>query len=74
MNNDIQAIPTEYRGVRFKSRLEARFAEWLTEEQDAEWGYKPKRFASFSHNGYLPDFYIHCISTYVEIKPRCKGG
>jgi hypothetical protein len=68
----IEAIPTVYAGVRFKSRLEARFAEWLTEEQEVEWEYEPEDFCSPLHNGYRPDFYIPCIETFVEIKPRAK--
>ena len=72
MSDDIQAIPTEYGGVRFKSRLEARFAEWLTEEQKVTWEYEPKGFESHYPNGYLPDFFVPEICTYVEIKPRAK--
>jgi hypothetical protein len=70
MSDDIQAIPTEYRGVRFKSRLEARFAEWLTEVAEAEWEYEPENFPGKQR--YTPDFKIHELGLYVEIKPMAK--
>jgi hypothetical protein len=67
----IQAIETRYKGYRFRSRLEARWAVFF-DKLGVRWhyeleGYKLKRFG-----GYLPDFLIFDnsnLSDFVEIKP-----
>jgi hypothetical protein len=58
-------IPTEYGGIRFRSRLEARWACFF----DAigwRWEYEPLDF-----DGWIPDFLLHTrpLSTLVEVKP-----
>lgn len=64
-----KAVPTLFRGIEFKSRLEARFAKLLT---DAEFGfiYEPARW----EGGYMPDFLIPELRLYVEVKPRAFAG
>lgn len=61
----IQAKPTEYAGLLFRSRLEARYAAML-DILKADWEYEPDDF-----DGYIPDFKIHVgkAFTYLEIKP-----
>ena len=60
----IAAIPTEYAGVRFRSRLEARWAAFF-DIYEIPWEYEPIDF-----KGWIPDFLIPGkINTYVEIKP-----
>lgn len=57
-------IPTYYKGTRFRSRLEARWAHFFDLIQ-WRWEYEP-----FDMNGYIPDFLIlgrHQML--VEIKP-----
>lgn len=54
-----QAIPTAYKGVRFRSKSEARFAYWLDTFEncnDVTWEYEPHWMAV---SGYIPDFFTH---------------
>lgn len=69
MERSFKAVPTTFRGIEFKSRLEARFAKLLT---DAEFGfiYEPARW----EGGYMPDFLIPELRLYVEIKPIAFAG
>jgi hypothetical protein len=64
-DDEIPAIPTTYKAVRFKSRLEARFAEWL-DRQEVRWEYEPPHFAK----SYTPDFFLPDHHLYVEVKPE----
>jgi hypothetical protein len=73
MNYEIAAIPTTYRGVRFRSRLEARWATFF-DLAGWQWRYEP-----IDLNGWIPDFWVsfpcghsECPSThelYIEVKP-----
>lgn len=82
----IPAIPTSYRGVNYKSKLEAGWAAWLA-AQDAVFRYEdgpldlsPRLEASRSATGallgyslpsgkgYLPDFWLPQIRTFIEAK------
>lgn len=65
----IIAIPTEYRGVRFLSRLEATWAGAF-DLFDMNWEYEPTTF-KLSCGSYTPDFLIKSSreSSYMEIKP-----
>jgi hypothetical protein len=58
------AIPTKYKGVQFRSRLEARWAA-MFDMLGWEWEYEP-----FDAAGYIPDFKINNFSQMiVEVKP-----
>jgi hypothetical protein len=57
-----EAIPTTYAGVRFRSRLEARWAAFF-DLLGFEWEYEPLDLA-----GYIPDFVV-CRRLLVEVKP-----
>lgn len=62
----IPAIPTTYNGVRFRSRLEARWAAFFDRMQ-WRWAYEPVDLA-----GWIPDFVVGPVLTtgaYVEVKP-----
>ena len=64
MNYEIAAIPTQYNGINFRSRLEARWAA-MFDLLEWEWTYEPLDF-----DGWIPDFAIHGASViYVEVKP-----
>ena len=65
--DNLRAIETEYRGYRFRSRTEARYAV-LFDAAGIAWRYEVE---GFELNGvrYLPDFYLPGLKTYVEIKP-----
>lgn len=61
------AIPTEYNGVRFRSRLEARWAATF-DLLNWQWEYEP-----FDLPGWIPDFSIEINRTrkplLVDVKP-----
>jgi len=60
----IKAIPTDYAGVHFRSRLEARWAAFF-DRAGWRWSYEPQDF-----HGYLPDFALWFrVPVLVEVKP-----
>ena len=63
----IKAIDTRYRGYRFRSRLEARWAVFL-DELSLEWEYEPEGYELPSGN-YLCDFWLPGWQAWLEIKP-----
>ena len=73
--NTITAIPTEYKGYRFRSRLEARWAVFF-DACHVNWEYEPEGFALPNGQFYLPDFLLHgCAGRspsdlYVEVKGK----
>lgn len=78
--NDIKAIPTYYKGIWFRSRLEARWAV-IFELLGIEWHYETEGYDISIANGYtiryLPDFVLYggverCPDgpLYVEVKGR----
>jgi hypothetical protein len=66
----IRAIETLYRGCRFRSRLEARWAVFF-QTLGVPWHYEPEGFVLSTGEWYLPDFLVHLKdrSMWVEIKP-----
>lgn len=64
-NIDRFGVPTSYRGVMFRSRLEARWACFF-DLVKWRWAYEP-----FDLNGYIPDFLLHFprAPMLVEVKP-----
>ncbi len=61
----IAAIPTTYRNVRFRSRLEARWARFF-DALKWPWLYEP-----FDLLGYIPDFILDFKNPLlVEVKPE----
>lgn len=70
----IKAIETRYKGYRFRSRLEARWAVFFDAlNGDGRWEYEKEGFDLGNLGWYLPDFYIH-HGLWVEIKPRFMSG
>lgn len=68
----IHAIETRYRGCRFRSRLEARWAVFF-DTLGLQWEYEPEGF--HLHCGpYLPDFFIPEWDAYVEVKGHFERG
>lgn len=72
--NQLAPRPTTYKGIAMRSRLEARYAQWL-DGLDVTWLYEPKCFAD-EHGQYLPDFLLRDVyiagrsrDVYVEVKP-----
>jgi len=65
---ELKPIDTEYKGYRFRSRLEARWAVFFDTLQ-VQFDYEPEGFQVNGSDAYLPDFYLPDLRTYVEIKP-----
>lgn len=64
----IHAIETRYKGYRFRSRLEARWAVFF-DNLRIKWEYEPEGFDLGSLGWYLPDFLFPDRGTFAEIKP-----
>ena len=61
--------PIDYRGVTFRSTLEAHFAFYL-DMKGERWAYEPRRYGKGTRS-YLPDFQLldAIRPTFVELKP-----
>lgn len=57
MKKSIKAIETRYKGYRFRSRLEARYAIFF-DQMGMDWEYEPEGFDLPVYGKYLPDFFI----------------
>jgi hypothetical protein len=68
MSTELKAIETRYKGYRFRSRLEARWAVFF-DFLDIGWEYEPKGFTL--SRWYLPDFRITKGQRvhWLEVKP-----
>lgn len=66
------AIPTQYKGYRFRSRLEARWAVFL-DALNAKWSYEKEGYILEGH-WYLPDFWVEDWNTWIEIKGKLPSG
>ena len=66
----MKAIETRYKGYRFRSRLEARWAVFF-DALGIKWEYEPEGFDLGGGVRYLPDFFLPEIQggLWVEIKP-----
>jgi hypothetical protein len=62
-------LKTEYRGVTYRSRKEARFAFALT-EMGIPYIYEPMTFSRPSGGKYMPDFFLPRQQLWVELKPQ----
>lgn len=71
--SQIKAIETRYKGYRFRSRLEARWAVFF-DALGIRWEYEPQGFVLSDGSPYLPDFHLPTFDggVYVEVKP--DGG
>lgn len=67
MAGEIKAIETRYKGYRFRSRLEARWAVFF-DALGLRWQYELQGF-NFGGLCYLPDFYLPDWDTFFEVKP-----
>lgn len=63
------AIQTNYKGYRFRSRLEARWAVFF-DALSLDWEYETEGFELQSGEWYLPDFFFPQIGMYGEVKPN----
>jgi hypothetical protein len=62
----IKAIETRYKGYRFRSRLEARWAVFF-DSAGIEWSYEREGY-EVDGKKYLPDFYLPKFDAFFEVK------
>ena len=67
----IKAIETRYKGCRFRSRLEARWAVFL-DAMGIDWQYEPQGYV-VDGTPYLPDFFVPAWGWFIEIKPTWEA-
>lgn len=63
----IEAVPTEYAGITFRSRLEADWAATL-DANHIGWAYEPETLTLPSGTVYIPDFWLPDLGTWIEVK------
>lgn len=64
---EIKAIETRYKGYRFRSRLEARWAVFF-ETLGIPWEYEKEGFDLGEAGYYLPDFWLPEQEYFIEVK------
>jgi hypothetical protein len=69
----IKAIETAYRGYRFRSRLEARWAVFF-DALGVAWEYEKEGYDLGDAGWYLPDFWLPDQKCWIEIKPDCPSA
>jgi hypothetical protein len=65
----IKNSPTTWHGIRFRSKLETKWAKVFDAMHGAPWLYEPRKVLLTNGRGYIPDFYFPmpwCL--WVEIK------
>jgi hypothetical protein len=62
----VHPIPTQYAGIRFRSRLEARWAVFF-DTLGIPWTYEPEAYGD-GHKGYTPDFWLPDQDCFWEVK------
>ena len=63
----LKAIETKYKGYRFRSRLEARWAVAF-DAACIQWEYETEGF-NLPSGYYLPDFWLPYEDAFLEVKP-----
>lgn len=63
----VPAVPSTYRGVRMRSKLEARWAGIL-DSAALVWQYEPQVVDVGRHGLYRPDFWLPAQQTWLEVK------
>jgi hypothetical protein len=66
---DIKPIETVFRGHKFRSRLEARWAVFFS-ELGIPYEYELEGYELSNGVKYLPDFYIPSLALHIEVKPH----
>jgi hypothetical protein len=61
------AIPTEYRGITFRSALESAWARTL-DHYGIAWEFEPETVRLASGKHYTPDFRLPGLRTFIEVK------
>lgn len=63
----MEAIRTRYKGILFRSKLEAQWAKFF-DSIGMTWIYEPEGFAFEDGTKYLPDFYLPDSKQWFEVK------
>lgn len=69
---EIKAIETRYKGYRFRSRLEARWAVYF-DAVGIQWEYEKEGY-HLPSGMYLPDFWLPQVKMWAEVKPKEFNG
>jgi hypothetical protein len=64
---NIKAVPLAYKGIKFRSSLEADWAATF-DDLGIFWQYEPLTIQLPSGQMYLPDFYLPHLHTWAEVK------
>lgn len=62
-----EAIQTSYKGYRFRSRLEARWAVFF-DKPNVKWEYEKEGYELSGGHRYLPDFWLPEMDCFFEVK------
>jgi hypothetical protein len=65
----VKAIQTSYKGVLFRSRLEARWAVFF-DALAIRWQFEPEGYELKDGTKYLPDFWLRDLKAFLEVKPE----
>jgi hypothetical protein len=65
----IKPIETRYKGYRFRSRLEARWAVFF-DAMHIEWEYEKEGYNLGELGCYLPDFWLPQVNMWAEVKAK----
>jgi hypothetical protein len=67
----MKAIKTKYKGYKFRSRLEARYAVFF-DAMGIDWEYEIEGYVLSDGTCYLPDFWLPTFNggMWVEVKPK----
>jgi hypothetical protein len=65
----IKAIDTKYKGYRFRSRLEVRWAIYL-DSIGIQWVFEPEGYELGNGIRYLPDLWLPELKMFAEVKPE----
>lgn len=63
----IEAVPSWYAGITFRSKLEADWAATL-DQWGIRWEYEPETISLPSGVNYIPDFWLPELGTWLEVK------
>lgn len=69
MINKFKIIPTNYKGYKFRSRTEARWAVYF-DSIGLKWEYEKEGFYLNSKIKYLPDFWLSDVNMWAEVKGK----
>jgi hypothetical protein len=70
VEDGMKPIETIYKGYRFRSRLEARWAVYF-DAIGIVWEYEKEGYKFKNRIKYLPDFWLPQVNMWAEVKPNC---